>query len=196
MMRFAIEHAYMQWRWGRVLQNDPAYNPNQALDYENFTLAATPRVQRPWRDDPLKIDVPYGLPLYRPEPLALAPGDVIRGSFPVPYGITGSLTSISVLIANYNGTSNGILIAQLDDQAGQAAVYQADLKDSADNVFVLMVRARGEITLNGQERLRFTFITDQATRPVALFAYPLVEPWGHGFAGHEDFAFRMVLHLM
>lgn len=193
MMRFAIEHAYMQWRWGRVLQNDPAYNPNQALDYENFTLAATPRVQRPWRDDPLKIDVPYGLPLYAPAPLSLVQGDTIKGSFPVPYGIKGTLNRFLILMGNYSGTSNGILVCTLEDHNGQSGTFEADLTDSEDNTFLTLGLTQGKISLNGQERLSFHFQTENATRPVALFAYPLVDPWSHQISGHEDCALRIIL---
>ncbi|MBU2791331.1 glycosyltransferase family 2 protein, partial [Acidithiobacillus caldus] len=34
LRRFALEHAYMQWRWGSVLHSDPAYNPNLTLERE------------------------------------------------------------------------------------------------------------------------------------------------------------------
>jgi hypothetical protein len=32
-------------RWGEKLQNDPAYNPNLSLEYEDFSLAWPPRRQ-------------------------------------------------------------------------------------------------------------------------------------------------------
>jgi hypothetical protein len=34
-----------------VLRNDPAYNPNLALDTESFTLSFPPRTRKPWCDD-------------------------------------------------------------------------------------------------------------------------------------------------
>lgn len=37
------EANYMQERWGRVLQQDPSYNPNLSLDPPGFTLAIPPR---------------------------------------------------------------------------------------------------------------------------------------------------------
>jgi GT2 family glycosyltransferase len=37
------EVAYMQSRWGDLIKNDPAYNPNLTLDYEDFSLAWPPR---------------------------------------------------------------------------------------------------------------------------------------------------------
>ena len=42
--RSAKEVAYMQKRWGDLLQNDPAYSPNLSLDNEDFSLAWPPRV--------------------------------------------------------------------------------------------------------------------------------------------------------
>jgi hypothetical protein len=46
--RFEREERYMKERWGTVLRNDPAYNPNLALDRESFTLAFPPRANKPW----------------------------------------------------------------------------------------------------------------------------------------------------
>jgi GT2 family glycosyltransferase len=42
--RFASEIRYMKQRWNLKLRNDPAYNPNLTLHYENFSLAWPPRV--------------------------------------------------------------------------------------------------------------------------------------------------------
>jgi hypothetical protein len=46
--RFEKERDYMKQRWGELLLNDPAYNPNLALDRETFTLAFPPRITKPW----------------------------------------------------------------------------------------------------------------------------------------------------
>lgn len=46
--RFRKEGEYMKQRWGELLWNDPAYNPNLALDKETFTLAFPPRGRKPW----------------------------------------------------------------------------------------------------------------------------------------------------
>jgi GT2 family glycosyltransferase len=46
--RLAKERDYMQQRWGKLLENDPAYNPNLALDREAFMLAFPPRAEKPW----------------------------------------------------------------------------------------------------------------------------------------------------
>jgi hypothetical protein len=37
----------MQKKWGDLLSNDPAYNPNLTLEHEDFSLAFPPRVP-PW----------------------------------------------------------------------------------------------------------------------------------------------------
>ena len=43
-LRFSKEVLYMQSKWGKMLLEDPAYNPNLTLDYEDFSLAWPPRV--------------------------------------------------------------------------------------------------------------------------------------------------------
>ncbi len=45
--RFEGEVTYMQKHWGPRLLNDPAYNPNLTFEYEDFSLAWPPRVERP-----------------------------------------------------------------------------------------------------------------------------------------------------
>ena len=44
-LRFQNEVLYMKKRWGGILLNDPAYNPNLTLDREDFSLAWPPRVE-------------------------------------------------------------------------------------------------------------------------------------------------------
>src|SRR5450756_1539302 len=56
LRRFALEHAYMQWRWGPLLARDPAYNPNNTLHRHDFSLAWPPRRRLPWRPEPTPVD--------------------------------------------------------------------------------------------------------------------------------------------
>jgi O-antigen biosynthesis protein len=44
--RFAAEVHAMKWRWGSVLNHDPAYNPNLTLDRGDYGLAFPPRSPR------------------------------------------------------------------------------------------------------------------------------------------------------
>lgn len=44
--RFAQEVAYMKQRWGDVLRMDPAYSPNLTLDFEDFSFAWPPRIEK------------------------------------------------------------------------------------------------------------------------------------------------------
>jgi hypothetical protein len=41
----------MRRRWAAAIANDPFYNPNLGLLTEDFRLAETPRVTRPWQID-------------------------------------------------------------------------------------------------------------------------------------------------
>lgn len=44
-VRLAKEIQYMKLRWGDLLLNDPAYNPNLTLEREDFSFANPPRVE-------------------------------------------------------------------------------------------------------------------------------------------------------
>jgi len=46
--RFASEVQTMLHRWGLLLKEDPAYNPNLALFGEDLALARPPRTRKPW----------------------------------------------------------------------------------------------------------------------------------------------------
>jgi glycosyltransferase involved in cell wall biosynthesis/SAM-dependent methyltransferase len=46
--RLQCESDYMLKRWGDILYNDPAYNPNLTLEWTDFSLACPPRVSKPW----------------------------------------------------------------------------------------------------------------------------------------------------
>ena len=45
--RFRREVETMMLRWGPVLTNDPAYNPNLTLELNDFSLAVPPRSWQP-----------------------------------------------------------------------------------------------------------------------------------------------------
>lgn len=47
--RFLAEVAFMQNKWGHVLEADPFYNPNFSIEsQQQFKLAFPPRVRKPW----------------------------------------------------------------------------------------------------------------------------------------------------
>jgi GT2 family glycosyltransferase len=47
--RFFKESEFLLSRWGALIQNDPAYNPNLSLGEKRFELAFPPRVTPPWK---------------------------------------------------------------------------------------------------------------------------------------------------
>jgi GT2 family glycosyltransferase len=47
--RFRGEVAFMQNKWGELLDADPAYNPNLDLGRADFSLASPPRRKKPWK---------------------------------------------------------------------------------------------------------------------------------------------------
>jgi lipopolysaccharide biosynthesis glycosyltransferase/glycosyltransferase involved in cell wall biosynthesis len=44
--RFVEEVSHMKRQWGDVLMRDPAYSPNLTLEYEDFSLAWPPRIEK------------------------------------------------------------------------------------------------------------------------------------------------------
>ncbi len=48
LARFNKEIDVMKRRWGGLLENDPAYNPNLTLGSLDFSLAFPPRARKPW----------------------------------------------------------------------------------------------------------------------------------------------------
>lgn len=196
LLRFALEHAYMQWRWGMVLKRDPAYNPNLTLEREDFSLAFPPRVTRPWRKAAsITVDVPCGyFSLLSPVPLELIPGEEMNGSFLLPQGLRGCVHALSVLIGNCASASRGRLVVQLSDGNGQEATGEALLVGSEDGGLLRMPLERG-MALRAQKRLSFCFRLEDAECSAVLRAYPLNLFWGHGIAGYEDHSLRIVLHL-
>jgi len=48
--RFREEVKYMLTRWGKLLDNDPYWNPNLGLVGTDWALANPPRGRRPWED--------------------------------------------------------------------------------------------------------------------------------------------------
>jgi glycosyltransferase involved in cell wall biosynthesis len=47
---FQRECAYFRYKWSDELYTDPYYNPNLTLTAEDFSLAAPPRLARPWEN--------------------------------------------------------------------------------------------------------------------------------------------------
>lgn len=47
--RFFMESEYLLNRWGALIQNDPAYNPNLSVAEKRFELAFPPRSTPPWK---------------------------------------------------------------------------------------------------------------------------------------------------
>jgi len=45
-LRLRHELNYMQSRWNKVIANDPYYNPNLTIEYEDFALAYPPRINK------------------------------------------------------------------------------------------------------------------------------------------------------
>jgi GT2 family glycosyltransferase len=50
--RFFKESEFLLDRWGALIKNDPAYNPNLSLAEKRFELAFPPRFRPPWKKSP------------------------------------------------------------------------------------------------------------------------------------------------
>lgn len=129
-----------------------------------------------------------------PTPIILEPGASYKGAFPVPVGVDGVMQGLLILLGTYGGLSDGILTITLRDNEGQSVTARASLKEAHDNSMFPMKFDRDEgFVLHGQERLQFQLRLEQATHPVALWAYPLDTRWGHQIKGQEHCALRIEL---
>ena len=195
MVRSANENAYMQWRWGKILNCDPAYNPNLTLLSENFSLAWPPRHQPPWKLGPKRVDVPFGFNVIGPEMIPLNPNTDLSGSFPLPCNLQGELTGISILCRNIQGSSSGTLTFRLEDEV-HCAEGTISLSEYANMSPLPLPFSGGALPLHGQERLSFCLRLKDTTDPIGLYSYPLGKEWGHGIPNYTNNALRIVLHLV
>lgn len=197
--RFALEHAFMQWRWGVKLSKDPAYNPNLTIEREDFSLGWPPRAPRPWRSNHFSIDIPYGLPGMHGTPLTLRRGEGISGCFKIPMGTRGILIGVSLLIEGYLGSPSFSLTLQLDDRVSQKAEAHATVHGPLYHSMVPINFSREEILLDGQERLFFHLRLDGPAESLTVWSCILNKQWGHQIEGCEDrvlrFALQVTTHL-
>ncbi|MEM2690118.1 MAG: glycosyltransferase family 2 protein [Nitrososphaerota archaeon] len=49
--QYKQEIVFLKERWGDILLNDPAYNPNLTLNQEDSSLAFPPRIRKPWLEN-------------------------------------------------------------------------------------------------------------------------------------------------
>ena len=193
--RFAVERAYMQWRWGPLLSADPAYNPNLTLNNEDFSLAWPPRAQAPWKPSASAVVLPFWSKEAPQEAVHLEPGQAIQGFFRVPRHLSGQMERISVLVGNHGGRSDGILCMDLGGDS-HVVTFSGELTGSVDNAYLEMKAIEGSIRIDAVDRLAFSLRLENATHPVALWAIPLNDAWGNGIAGREDLALRVEFDLL
>ena len=58
-----------------------------------------------------------------------------------------------------------------------------------------MAFTQGEIPLQGQTRLFFSFRLEGANNPVGISSYLLNGHWGHQIPGHEDWAIGIQMQV-
>lgn len=180
LRRFALEHAYMQWRWGPKLLHDPAYNPALTLVSEDFHQAVSPRNPKPWQERSELLDIPYGLSLLPTQSLLLHNEQVLFGSFPVPVGAQGALQELRVLVGTSHGRTDGVLQLEIRNGKGDLATADAELLGCRDNDFLGLVFPSPQIHLDADERLFFRLTLHGARHPLTLWTYSLNTRWGFG----------------
>ncbi|MHB9134881.1 MAG: glycosyltransferase [Acidithiobacillus ferrooxidans] len=180
LRRFALEHAYMQWRWGPKLLHDPAYNPALTLVSEDFHHAVSPRSPKPWQEQAELLDIPYGLSLQPTQRLLLHNEQVLSGSFPVPVGAQGALRELRVFVGTSHGRADGVLRVKISNAQGESATAEAELLGCRDNDFLVLVFPSSRIHLDADERLFFRLVLQGARHPLILWTYSLSTRWGFG----------------
>lgn len=100
--------------------------------------------------------------------VALYNGQSVSGEFPDKLIKKGTVTSISVLIGNYNNTADGKLGFNL--HMGEQAIYgEASLSNSADNSKLLIHLDQPLVITNDHEKLTFQLTKIGGNKPVALW---------------------------
>jgi glycosyltransferase involved in cell wall biosynthesis len=194
LRRFALEHAYMQWRWGPKLLHDPAYNPALTLVSEDFQQAASPRIPKPWQEQPEVLDIPYGLSLLPTHRLLLHNEQALSGSFPVPVGAQGLLREVRIFVGTSYGRADGVLRLKISNAQGESATADAELLGCRDNNFLVLPFSSPQIRVHGDERLFFRLGLRGARHPLILWTYSLGTRWGHGLPDAES-ALRLQITL-
>lgn len=194
LIRFAKENLYMQWRWGAVLDCDPAYNPNLSLIAEDFSLAWPPRLHAPWKIEPTMVDIPFGFNVVSPEFISLLPDSDLSGKFLLPCHLHGQLEGLSLLVEIPRNSSDGIIIIELTD--GEHTTHgRAFLSTYGGRSVVPFRFPERTIPLFGQESLSFRIRLTSTTAPIALCAYTLNKKWANGIVKYPEKALRIVLHV-
>ena len=193
--RFALEHAYMQWRWGQRINQDPAYNPNLTLEHENFELAWPPRINKPWKPQARSVPIPYGIASLPMQFINVTTHHKpIKGSFLVPRGLDDTqLIGLSILIGTHGGRSDGVLTIVLADNKGHNIMTEQSLIGALDNMPLTFHLEKQSISLTGVTEFNFQITVRENTESVALGAYSLNQQWGHHIAGYEECALRIDL---
>jgi hypothetical protein len=101
------------------------------------------------------------------EAFPLATGSFISGSFTAPRA--GTISSVSVVIGNYDNTSDGDLTAKLC-QNEQCETGSADLAQSADNQY-LAIALEHPVKVSGNAPITYTFTRTHGTKPMAIWTY-------------------------
>lgn len=101
------------------------------------------------------------------EAFPLATGSFISGSFTAPR--TGVISSVSVVIGNYNNTSDGDLTAKLC-QNEQCETGSAGLAQSTDNQY-LAIALEHPVKVSGDAPVTYTFTRTHGTKPMAIWTY-------------------------
>lgn len=196
LKRFALEHAYMQWRWGNRINNDPAYNPNLTLQHANFALAWPPRTSKPWQPNENLVPIPYGLPNVPTQWIEVTQNRSIEGNFLIPRGLNeASLLGLTLLIRTNNGRSDGALSLELSDDQGHNIQANRSLAGAHDNMPLSLYFEDMILRLTDVKQLNFHITLTDNSKPAFLLAYPLDARWGHHIVGYEEFALRIDLIL-
>lgn len=196
LRRVALERAYIQWRWGDRLFYDPAYNPNLTLDAEDFSISSSPRRLRPWMNDYLLVDVPYGTPLQQKLPLYIKPDQTLVGVFELSPGLRGRLCGLAMMFRVKAGHSHGVgvLTMKVVDDDGQEACGHMSIDEWIIDDGLTQILFTGDgLFLRGQSRLRYKITWVGSDNPITLWGYALDEHWSHKVENKPKWAARIQL---
>ncbi|MHB8190849.1 MAG: glycosyltransferase family 2 protein [Ferrimicrobium sp.] len=194
LQRFAIGHAYMEWRWGALLQNDPAYNTNLTLTSEDFSLAWPPRTMRPWKDEALVVNAPGTLSPAPNQYILLTTDNNLSGSFRLPLGIEHDLKAIRLQVLDYHNGANTTIQLQVQDESG-ASAFGTATHVGTGTVSEIEIALQPNLPLRRRTTLTYRITLLSGSAPVAIIASKINSYWGQDITGYHDSALRARLIL-
>ena len=186
------ESGYLQWRWGHLLKQDPAYNTSLSLFDEHCRLGER-RTNPPWSTRFAWIRLPDGFNNASDQYEYVLPNQEIHFTCVLPKRFTGSVGALRFGVENVVGTTDGLAVLRVKLN-GEEAISVQPLDDLAKGTTLTFeFDSKQLIFISSGGILECTFTLAKATFPVGLPVYPSSEDWSHHLDGLSAHALHVEL---